>query len=491
MEIPSIFTDRIILNDYDFNELKTFKDTSIDNTYYINNLSNPKNEKYEYIDYYKSLLFGYNHVFISNLLQNMNNDIANINLPLLNDWGGTTTIDNLVIISDPNDAQRICKHHIKKAPIFTNLLNNSIISTTDNEDWKEQRDFMNMGFLPKLSLEKVFPISQKRAQDCSIMLKNLSNNFKNSININDFFLNETQAQLQLAMFGFSDKFEKETNQKIRDVFSGINMEYAEDFVKSALKEASISNGPISKFFNKSDDIEKDIGNMLIYTFAGHDTTGHTLTWLLYELCIHPNYQEELIKEIDIYWENNIVEDYSTFNQLPFMTKCITETLRMWPALANGTFRELEKDDYVIGHNGDKVMLPKGTYCQIINWTRHRSSTLWGEDVNIFNPHREFKNEEIWDYNGFGSYNVSSERYSPFTYGPRNCIGKNFSHMEMRLILLNIFKNYRFQLEDQQSKLVDDPSYMGFNLFTMGPLNIKNEKQPLGMHLHIIPRNSKL
>ena len=25
-----------------------------------------------------------------------------------------------------------------------------------------------------------------------------------------------------------------------------------------------------------------------------------------------------------------------------MTKCITETLRMWPALANGTFRELEK-----------------------------------------------------------------------------------------------------------------------------------------------------
>ena len=42
--------------------------------------------------------------------------------------------------------------------------------------------------------------------------------------------------------------------------------------------------------------------------------------------------------------NNGVENYHTFFQLPFMTQCITETLRMWPALANGTYRELEKDD---------------------------------------------------------------------------------------------------------------------------------------------------
>ena len=39
-----------------------------------------------------------------------------------------------------------------------------------------------------------------------------------------------------------------------------------------------------------------------------------------------------------------------------MTKCITETLRLWPALANGTYRELERDDYLIGHNNEKVEL---------------------------------------------------------------------------------------------------------------------------------------
>ena len=39
---------------------------------------------------------------------------------------------------------------------------------------------------------------------------------------------------------------------------------------------------------------------------------------------------------------------------------------MWPALANGTYRELEKDETIYGINGDKVEVPKGTYCQIIN-----------------------------------------------------------------------------------------------------------------------------
>ena len=34
-----------------------------------------------------------------------------------------------------------------------------------------------------------------------------------------------------------------------------------------------------------------------------------------------------------------------------MTRCITETLRLWPALANGTFRELESDEIINGVSG--------------------------------------------------------------------------------------------------------------------------------------------
>lgn len=38
--------------------------------------------------------------------------------------------------------------------------------------------------------------------------------------MNDFFLYETQAQLQMAIFGNSPSFMRETNEAIRGVFAG-------------------------------------------------------------------------------------------------------------------------------------------------------------------------------------------------------------------------------------------------------------------------------
>ena len=96
------------------------------------------------------------------------------------------------------------------------------------------------------------------------------------------------------------------------------------------------------------------------------------------------------------WNSHCGFEYErVFNELPFMTKCIVETLRLWPALANGTYRELEYDETIKGKDGSPVNVKKGTYCQIINWTRHRSEELWGESANEFNPHRDFKDSEIW------------------------------------------------------------------------------------------------
>ena len=492
MEIPDFFWDQKELLTYDYSVIEKYLDTDFDFSKEIFNLSPYMDKKKLSTEYFKSILLGYNHTYIMKLLEKYGYS-SNICLPLVNKWRGDIRVDNLVIISHPEDAERICKRHIKKAPIFKSLLNDSIISTTDNEDWKDQRSEMNGAFLPKLSLSQIFPISSKRSSKCIELIKKITNNFEDSINMSDFFLNETQAQLQLAMFGFSEEFETKTNKRIRNVFSGIDTDYLEEFSRDALNEVQKSDGPASKLFHESikkNNLEKDIGNIILFAFAGHDTTGHTLTWLLYELCKNPIYKEKLIKEIDEYWLKHDEPTYETFNELPYMTRCITETLRMWPALANGTYRELEEDEEINGLNEKegKVMLKKGTYCQIINWTRHRNPELW-EEPDVFNPEREFKDSEIWDHKGFGSYNVSSERYSPFTYGPRNCLGKNFSHMEMRLILLHLFKDNDFVLTSLQTKISKDPNYMGINTFTMGPASIGEEL--IGMYVNIIKRKSTI
>ena len=488
MDIPNFFTEKDKILNFDYSSLKDLANTDIDHSTIIKHLSPNVNKEILLEQYFKSILLGYNHIYISKLLKDLDNPSANICLPLLHTWLGEPRIDNLVIISNQDDAERICKYHIKKAPIFSSLLGTSIISTTDNEDWKDQRYDMTNAFLPEYSLQKVFPESVKRARSCSELLIKMSCDYTEPVNMNDFFLNETQAQLQKAMFGFSDEFEQKTNKRIRNAFSGIKSEYINEFSIQALEEVMRSNGPVSLLFHRSKDIPKNLGNIILFAFAGHDTTGHTLTWLLYELCKHPNYKQRLIEEIDEYWRNNTNENYHSFFQLPFMTKCITETLRMWPALANGTYREIEKDEIITGHDGQSVTLEKGTYCQIMNWTRHRNPDLW-EDPDIFNPDRKFNDSEIWHNQGFGGYNVSSDRFSPFTYGPRNCLGKNFAQMEMRLILLNLLKHHDFTLDERQEKTVNDAKYMGVNTFTLGPGDVYGGL--LGMYVNIHLRKSKL
>ena len=144
------------------------------------------------------MIEGQNHVFVENLLlQNHLSVSTNVCLPLVHRWGPEFKIDNLVILSDPEDVERICKDHIKKAPVFQKLLHSSIISTTDNEDWQDQRGLMNMAFIPKLSLQKVFPISRKRAETCVQKIVGMSHAYEKPINMSDFFLHETMAQLQL------------------------------------------------------------------------------------------------------------------------------------------------------------------------------------------------------------------------------------------------------------------------------------------------------
>jgi len=434
---------------------------------------------------------------------------TNLVIPYMDNFSNKEkkVLRELVIINNPQDAERLANSNIKKVGNLKPFVFNSIISTTNNENWKDQRRDYQEAFSVKNVLEDLISISNSRAIECVNTLWDLSFEGRKEVNINEFFLNETHAQLQLAMFGFSKDFESSNNKKIREMFYNTDLKEGKTIVKKLVCEIDKSKGPISQVINerkqnnsgknnscknRSDKKRsEEVGNALIFSYAGHDTTGNTLTWLIYELSKNKEYQSILQEEVDNFWKYQCGRDikYKDFKRLPFMTRCIMETLRLWPALANGTFRELDKDEYIIGNNSDnKVKLPKGTYIQIPNWFRHRNPELWGQDVNIFNPLREFLDEELWDNTIINTYNPSTERFSPFTYGPRDCIGKNFSQIEMRIILLHLFKNYSFELtEDQKNYSMED---IVCNKFTMGPRNIYNKDlscNKLGMYVYIRKR----
>ena len=413
---------------------------------------------------------------------------SNIVVPYLEN----NIVKDLVIVNDVNDVENIVENHIKKMPNLKEVVLDSIISTTDNNHWRNQRSDFTGAFSIYDSLEPLIKISESRANVCTELLWLISYYGKKEVNMSEFFLNETMAQLLLAMFDVSIDFQNKFNSNIRKMFYNQDLNFANKYYRELLKELKYTHGPLGKILKERvpETQSELMGNILIFSFAGHDTTGHTLTWLMYELCKNQTYQQTLIDEVSEFWkiQKNKKITYKDFKRLPFISKCITETLRLWPPIPNGTFRELEHDDFVTGLNNKKIFLPKGTYVQIPIWNRHHNKELWGEDALIFNPYREFKEDENWNNDVIGSYNPSSERYSPFIYGPRDCIGKNFSQIEMRVILLYLFKNFRFELSENQSKLMNENT-ITFNDFTMGPRNIYNkslDEKNLGMYVNVKP-----
>ncbi len=61
------------------------------------------------------------------------------------------------------------------------------------------------------------------------------------------------------------------------------------------------------------------------TFAGHETTASTLTWLLYELCNHPEHQKRIRQEIaEVRTRVGAEDDLSStdYDSMPFMNAAI-------------------------------------------------------------------------------------------------------------------------------------------------------------------------
>ena len=471
------------------------------------------------IEYNRSLAKGNNHLKINEYQENYSDMglSSNIQIPIIEMVEDTQMpiLRDLFIISHPEDCKQIAEHNIKKLPNFKPIVADSIISTVDNDHWKIQRHLLNEGFLPNTILKYLFNLSNKLASNSVIKLEKIIKETSDSIDMNDFLLGLTQEQVQRVLLGMTDEFTNSTNKKIRNAFNGKGKRgYTRDFAFNVFDEIkkysdkfnidSDKNiyGPISAIIGKgSEKISTEkYGNIILLAYAGHDTTGHTLTWLLYELAKNINLQNKLRDEIDLFWERHqeTTISYDDLKQLPFLTKCIHETLRLWPAVANGTFRELEKDTYIHGHGNKKVLLPKGSYTQIFNWSRHRNPKLWGVDANRFNPNRKWLDNEIWGNSGFSAYNPSSYRFSPFSYSPRDCLGKNFAQMEMRLILLYLIKNFIFYEE----KVIGSIKQIGYNRATLAPINIyANHDYPdtllpvleTGCYIKVIKRqiNSKL
>ncbi|XP_062034075.1 cytochrome P450 4F2-like [Lepus europaeus] len=179
-----------------------------------------------------------------------------------------------------------------------------------------------------------------------------------------------------------------------------------------------------------------------FMFAGHDSTASSLTWILYNLAKHPEYQERCRKEVRELLRDRGGEEieWDDLAQLPFLTMCIKESLRLHPPLL-GISRSCTQDMRL----PDGRVIPKGVICFINIFGTHHNPAVW-QDPEVYDPSR-FEPEKVKDR--------SPLAFIPFSAGPRNCIGQTFAMIEMKVALVLLLLHFRFLPDSTETRRKPD------------------------------------
>ena len=174
--------------------------------------------------------------------------------------------------------------------------------------------------------------------------------------------------------------------------------------------------------------------VLLLLFAGHET----LTSAIASFCLltaqHPEVLNRLREEQD---RLNIAGTPSLedLKAMTYLEQVIKEVMRLIPPVGGG-FRSAIKTFEFGGYR-----IPQGWTIQYQIAQTHKDEAIYPQsdrfDPNRFNPGRAADKQA-----SFG--------YIPFGGGLRECIGKEFARLEMRLFASKMLQNYKWELAPNQS-----------------------------------------
>ena len=377
---------------------------------------------------------------------------------------------DLYVINDTKEVKRMMVDEVREFPksaflheLLSPLLGESIF-TTNGEVWKKQRELLRPSF-EMTRINKVFNLMSEAVADMmdrfskypnhavievdeamtfitadvifrTIMSSKLDEEKGKKI-LNAFvtFQEQSVHTAMRRMFRFpkwlsyvlGDRKRAKAGDVIRQVLSDIikprydmadNAEF-EDILGSLLLVVDADT-------NERFSFEEILDQVAMLFLAGHETTASSLTWTLYLLSLYPKEQEKAYEEITQVLQGGAIE-ISHLRQFKYLTNIFKESLRLYPPV--GFFaREAKKDTQV----RDKL-IKKGSGVVIAPWLIHRHEEFW-TNPHGFNPSR-FEGE------------YKKDAYLPFGVGERICIGQGFAMQEAILILANILKTYKLELEE--------------------------------------------
>ncbi|RYP18748.1 hypothetical protein DL765_003770 [Monosporascus sp. GIB2] len=201
-------------------------------------------------------------------------------------------------------------------------------------------------------------------------------------------------------------------------------------------EESLPGGPAEEITER-----EIVGDLLQLMAAGHDTSANILSWSVYVMATKQDIQDKLREEMLRELGEAPEPTYDQIEALPYLDNFTRETLRVY-ASATTTHRQAVVDETICG-----IFIPKGTTFDVVPHVTLMNPLIWGDDVDEFDPTR-------WD-------RLSEEARSPYAFstfsnGPRVCLGRSFAFREIKIIVVEMVRNYRF-LAVEGPFTVENPS----------------------------------
>ncbi|XP_059450828.1 alkane hydroxylase MAH1-like [Corylus avellana] len=186
---------------------------------------------------------------------------------------------------------------------------------------------------------------------------------------------------------------------------------------------------------KSNKFLRDMAFSLIA--AGRDTISSGLTWFLWLVATHPSVEAKILQEMREHLlvnnEREMNWDIKEISKLVYLHAAICESLRLFPPVPFEHLYAIDSDILPSGH-------PIGPSTRILYspYAMGRTESIWGEDCLEFKPER-------WISEEGRIVHVPSYKFIAFNAGPRTCLGKDMSFIQMKTVASTIIWNYRLQV----------------------------------------------
>ncbi|KAI9346858.1 cytochrome P450 [Obelidium mucronatum] len=184
-----------------------------------------------------------------------------------------------------------------------------------------------------------------------------------------------------------------------------------------------------------------LAQILVFVFAGHETSATALTFTLDFLANHPQVQSKLraeLLEVMPDSDNDPTTEYIT-STTTYLDAVVKESLRLVPPIPLINRTALQ-DDIIDGH-----CIPKGTFVGMSAYAMNRLPEFWGTDASEFNPDRWLLPLQQQQHNNNNNPESKAQGTAFFTFstGVQNCIGQRFAEWEIKSLLSVLVREFEF------------------------------------------------